>query len=100
MPIVNVCDVAPAGIVTVAGTVALGELLVSPISAPPSGAGAGMDTTPVSGRPPGTELSITDNASCPIVSEVVRVTPAALAVIVAVSADGAAPMAIANAAIV
>ena len=32
---------------------ALGELLVSAIDAPPSGAGVGSDTTPVSGRPPG-----------------------------------------------
>jgi hypothetical protein len=43
---------------------------------------------------------MTDSASCPIVNAVVRVTPDALAVIVAVSAVGEAPISTANVAVV
>ena len=85
---------------TVAGTTAFGELLVSAMTAPPSGAGTGTETTPVSGRPPATEPGATDNASWPIVSEVERVTPDALAVNTAVNGVGDAPMAIENVVVV
>ncbi len=74
--IVKVCDEAPAGIVTEAGTIASGELLASDTAAPPSGAGVGSETMPVIGRPPGTDVGPTDKASWPIVSAAVRATPA------------------------
>src|SRR5689334_18001651 len=93
---VKVCAVAPAGIMTEAGTIACGELLVSATSAPPAGAGLGSDSTPVAGRPPGTEAAPMDSASWPMMSGAVRTTPAQVAVIVAAPAVADPPTSIAN----
>jgi len=59
---VNVAEVLPAGIVTVAGTVAEDRLLDSEITNPPVGAGDVMLTVPVLDLPPFTELGLSDKA--------------------------------------
>lgn len=71
---------------------ALGELLVSAIDAPPSGARVGSDTTPVSGRPPAIEARPIENANWPIVKAALRATPEYDAVIVADVGVAGAPM--------
>lgn len=48
----NVADVAPAGIVTDAGSVALGELDVNETTVPPGPAGPFRVAVPVEGDPP------------------------------------------------
>lgn len=50
--IVNVAEVIPTGIVTVAGTVAAGMLLDSMMTRPPAGAGDPIVTVPVLDWPP------------------------------------------------
>ena len=75
---------------------ALAELLVNAIDAPPPGAGAGSDTRPVSGRPPAMEARPIENASWPIVKAAVRATPEYDAVIVADVEVVAGPMSIWN----
>ena len=72
---VKAWDVAPAGTITVAGTIASGLLLVKATGTPPAGAGIGSVMVPVTGSPPGTELTATDSASGPIVSAAVLLTP-------------------------
>jgi hypothetical protein len=55
---VNVAEVLPAGIVTVAGTVAEESLLDSEITSPPAGAIDPIRTVPVLGLPPLTEVGL------------------------------------------
>jgi hypothetical protein len=60
---VKVVLVAPAGTVTVDGTVAApGWLLVSDTTVPPDGAALGRLTVPVAGLPPGTLVGLTVKA--------------------------------------
>jgi len=60
--IVKLALVAPAGTVTLAGTLAaLGRLLVNDTTLPPAGAAAGSVTVPVDGLPPVTLLGLTVN---------------------------------------
>jgi hypothetical protein len=61
--IVNAALVAPAGIVTVAGTDAAGSLLDSATVAPPAGAGAVRVTNPLEELPPCTAVGFTDTES-------------------------------------
>lgn len=80
---VNVTDVAPAGTVTVAGTVALAELEVSLTTSPPVGAAELRFTVPVEGDPPTTAvgLSVTDvTIGAFTVTVVVAVVPTPVAV--------------------
>jgi hypothetical protein len=58
----NVADVAPAAMVTVAGTVAAAELDASAIAAPPAGAAVPMRTVPVELTPPATVVGETVTA--------------------------------------
>lgn len=62
---VNVTDACPAGIVTLAGTVADVWLLASWMTAPPEGAGPVRVTVPVEDVPPITDagLSVSDNSA-------------------------------------
>jgi hypothetical protein len=57
--IANVADVAPAGTVTLAGTVADGLLSDSATSTPPVGAAAFRVTRPVEAVPPTTVAGVT-----------------------------------------
>jgi hypothetical protein len=57
---VNVALVAPAGIVTLAGVVALWLLLDRPTAIPPIGAGKLIETVPVELRPPATLVGFRD----------------------------------------
>jgi len=58
----NVALVAPAGTVTLAGTVAALELSESDTDAPPAGAAALNDTVPVDELPPTTLVGLSDTA--------------------------------------
>ncbi len=58
--IANVALVAPAGTVTLAGTVAALELSESDTDAPPAGAAALNDTVPVDELPPTTLVGLSD----------------------------------------
>ena len=80
---VNVTDVAPAGTVTVAGTVAFAELEVSLTTSPPAGAAELRVTVPVELDPPVTAvgLSVSEVAiGAFTVTVVVAVVPAPVAV--------------------
>jgi hypothetical protein len=59
---VKFAAVAPAGTVTLAGTVAAALLLDSVTAAPPEGAGAFKVTVPVEGLPPPTLAGLRDTA--------------------------------------
>jgi len=59
---VNIAEVAPAGMVTAVGTVAVVELERSVIAAPPSGAGPLSVMVPCSVEPPTTDVGETDTA--------------------------------------
>jgi hypothetical protein len=59
---VKVALVAPAGTVTLAGTVAAVELSESDTAAPPAGAAAVNVTVPVDELPPTTLVGLTDTA--------------------------------------
>ena len=75
---VKIALVAPAGTVTLEGTVAAGLLLESVTCAPPAGAGAFSVTVPVEGLPPVTlvGLTVSDETIGGItVSDAVRVAP-------------------------
>lgn len=78
---VKLAFVAPAGIVTLAGTVAAALLLDSVTAAPPEGAGALKVTVPVDGLPPPTLAGLRDTAEslAPVagftVSVALRVVP-------------------------
>lgn len=58
VPIENVAEVFPAGIVTVWGTIADVELLDTEITMPPVGAGRLIDTVPILAAPPFTEAGV------------------------------------------
>ena len=75
---VNVALVAPAGIVTLAGTVAALELSESETAAPPAGAAALKVTVPVEELPPTTLVGFSDT-----VDSVGPVVPDGLSVSVA-----------------
>ena len=76
--IVNVALVAPAGTVTLAGTVAALELSESDTAAPPAGAAALNDTVPIDELPPTTELGLTetDDSVGPVVPDGLSVSVA------------------------
>jgi hypothetical protein len=72
----NVAEVDPAGIVTDAGTVAAGELVVSLTTAPPVGAGPPRVTVPRTLEPPVTDAGETEtpvSAAVALAGSTVRV---------------------------
>jgi hypothetical protein len=88
--VVTVTDafVAPAGIVTVAWTVASGMDELRSTATPPAGAGASIVIVAVDVLPPATDVgeSVTDTGAGPrTVSDVVTVTPLFVALSVAVA---------------
>ena len=88
--VVTVTDafIAPAGIVTLAGTVASAMDELSATTTPPAGAGASMVIVAVDDFPPATDVgeSVTDTGAGPrTVSDVVTVTPLLVALSVAMA---------------
>jgi len=88
--VVTVTDafVAPAGIATVAGTLASGTDVLRSTTTPPAGAGASMVIVAMDDFPPATDVgkSVTETGAGPrTVSDVVAVTPLFVALSAAVA---------------